>query len=89
MKELEVLLKYQDMNWKEKYNNAIHYAKTLLSLAQKTEASYYILNAYKVLWEIYDKKKDSAIAYKYYLKYTECKRFNNKRYIPAEVSSNK
>ena len=72
--ELEVLLNISQVYQLEgKNNDAIYYGQNLLSLAQKTEANYYMLNASKLLWEIYDKKKDSAIAYKYYLKYTEVK----------------
>ncbi|MFI5185597.1 MAG: histidine kinase [Chitinophagales bacterium] len=72
--ELEVLLNISQVYQLEgKNNDAIHYGQDLLSLAQKAEANYYILNACKLLWEIYDKKKDSATAYKYYLKYTGVK----------------
>ena len=72
--QLEALLNISQIYRLEgKDNDAIHYAQDLLLLAQKTQANYYMLNASKLLWEIYDKKKDSAIAYKYYLKYTEVK----------------
>jgi tetratricopeptide (TPR) repeat protein len=72
--ELEVLLNLSQVYKSEgKNNDAISYAQKLLTLSQKTDANYYLLNASKLLWEIYDKKKDSAIAYKYYLKYTGIK----------------
>jgi len=74
IEELEVLLNISQIYELEgKDNDAIHYVQKLLTLAQKTEASHYIKNAYQLLWEIYDKRKDSAMAYNYYLKYTELK----------------
>ncbi len=72
--ELEVLLNISQIYKLEgKNNDAIHYLENLLSLAQKTGAIYYIQNVYEQLWKIYDKKKDSANAYKYYVKYTALK----------------
>ncbi len=74
IEELEVLLNIsQTYKLQAKANDAIHYLQNLLSLAQKTGASYYIQKAYEELCNIYGNKKDSAIAYKYYLKYTELK----------------
>ncbi|MEO8712778.1 MAG: histidine kinase [Parafilimonas sp.] len=72
--ELEELLNISqiyDLEGKE--TEAIYYAQELLSLAQKTEASFHTQNAYEQLWKIYNKKKDSANAYKYYVKYTALK----------------
>ncbi len=76
--ELEVLLNISGMNmYDKKYDSAIQYAKTLLALAKKTQASFYILSAYEVLWRTYDKKKDAVNAYHYYQKYTTLKDSNN------------
>lgn len=72
--ELEVLLNVSQIyKLEEKDNDAIHYLENLLSLAQKTGANSYIQDACEGLWEIYDYRKDSAIAYKYYLKYSALK----------------
>jgi hypothetical protein len=53
-----------------KFTDAIHYGKALISLAIKTKSSYYRQRAYQELWDIYNNQKDSANAYKYYIKYT-------------------
>ncbi|MEP6948351.1 MAG: histidine kinase [Ginsengibacter sp.] len=56
-----------------KYTDAIHYGEALISSSVKTKASYYRQKAYQELWSIYNKKEDSANAYKYYTKYTGLK----------------
>ncbi len=85
--ELEVLLNISGMNmYDEKYDNAIQYAKTLLALAKKTQASYYILGAYEVLWRTYDKKKDAVNAYRYYQKYTALKDSTNTSSYQRQLS---
>ena len=56
--ELEVLLNISQIYELEgKDDEEINYVQNLLSLAQKTEASEYMENAYKLLWKIYNKKK--------------------------------
>lgn len=72
--ELEVLLNISGiLEGEGKHNDAINYAQTLLSLAQNTGASSYVEKACKILSEIYIKKKDSATAYRYYLRFIDIK----------------
>ena len=76
--ELEVLLNISGMKfYDKKYDSSIYYAKTLLAIAQKTRASYYIQSAYNVLWMVYDKKKDAVNAYNYFKKYSAVKDSTN------------
>ncbi len=78
-----------------KYNDAIRYAQDLVSLSLKTESSYYLQGAYKELWKIYNNKKDSANAYKYFIKYTDLKdstitrQFQRKLMIINELTNEK
>ncbi|HZF65384.1 MAG TPA: histidine kinase [Chitinophagaceae bacterium] len=69
------------------FDKAIHYAKRLLVYAEKSEARPWQLDAYKILWRIYDRQHKTALAYKFYLKYTAVKDFIEKDNYKAKIAA--
>lgn len=68
-------------------DKATYYAKRLLAFAEKSEGRPWQLEAYKILWRIYDRQHKTALAYHYYLKYTAVKEFIEKDNYKAKIAA--
>ena len=58
---------------KQIFSISFLYTKRLFEIAQQTGSRPFVRDSYKLYWEIYDRQKKTASAYKYNLKYTAIK----------------
>ncbi len=66
------ILKYMAIAYHGKHDRvkSLYYAHQLLAYAKRDNARPWVRDAYKILWNIYDKKNELSSAYQYHLKYT-------------------